>query len=300
MFEYDWCGIGIRSAIELPLIPGAGAPADPVTVTAAAVPDHIDAPQAIFPLFMARPGRLLLNIPQVARFLVEEGQRITFEAYPEAEPHDIHTFLLGSGLGAICHQRGLLPLHASAVRVGDGCVAFGGASGAGKSTIATFLAARGHPLIADDQTVVALGADGTPVVRQGPGRVKLWKDGLDQLSTDASGLSRVRGRLDKYQLQVATDAGAEPLPLRRLYLLADGGSGLRIDRLTGFEALEAVRQNVYRRLFAPPLGMVAHSFRMCTAVASSAEVAVLTRPRGFDRLAGLLEELEAEWSLKSA
>jgi hypothetical protein len=44
-------------------------------------------------------------------------------------------------------------LHASAVRFGEGVVAFCGERGAGKSTIAYALAARGHPQAADDTLV---------------------------------------------------------------------------------------------------------------------------------------------------
>lgn len=43
-----------------------------------------------------------------------------------------------------------LVLHASAVRIGHGVVAFVGASGAGKSTIAQFFAERGYQLVSDD------------------------------------------------------------------------------------------------------------------------------------------------------
>jgi hypothetical protein len=49
-------------------------------------------------------------------------------------------------------------LHASAVRTQRGVVAFCGASGAGKSTIATGLRRRGYPVWADDALVLEVGA----------------------------------------------------------------------------------------------------------------------------------------------
>ena len=65
-------------------------------------------------------------------------------------PADVRLFLLGSVWGALALQRGLLPLHASAVGRGRTVHAFTGPPGAGKSTLAAALAARGYPLFTDD------------------------------------------------------------------------------------------------------------------------------------------------------
>ena len=105
--------------------------------------------------------------------------------------------------------------------------------------------------------------------------------------------------LDKFHVSLARGAAAAPLPLRRLYLMVDGAQ-VGISPRTGFAAIEAVRQSVYRRHFLQPLGCEQSSFRLCAALASSARIAVLTRPRGFDFLGQVLQELAAEWSLASA
>jgi hypothetical protein len=295
---YVWNGLRLHSQIELPLAEAEDNIEDAVHITHGEVPAALDDPQAVYPLFQARPGALLLDVPEAARYLVEQGSRITVQPYPGAGADDVITFLMGSAMAAVSHQRGLLPLHASAVQVGDGCVAFAGASGAGKSTIAAFIAGHGYPLVADDQSVV-WNEGGRLVVWPGPGRVKLWKDGLEQLQPGANGLKRVRGRLDKFHVSLARGAAAAPLPLRRLYLMVDGAQ-VDISPRTGFAAIEAVRQSVYRRHFLQPLGCEQSSFRLCAALASSARIAVLTRPRGFDFLGQVLQELAAEWSLASA
>ncbi|MEG8053162.1 hypothetical protein QP185_07710 [Sphingomonas aerolata] len=54
-------------------------------------------------------------------------------------------YLLGTALGALLHQRALLPLHCNAI-VHDGkAFLFCGDSGAGKSTLAAVFEARGYP-----------------------------------------------------------------------------------------------------------------------------------------------------------
>ncbi len=65
-------------------------------------------------------------------------------------------------------QRGNLSLHASTVQIGDEVVALAGHQGAGKSTTAMGLRARGHRLLVDDTTVVEFRDDGawtTPYAR---------------------------------------------------------------------------------------------------------------------------------------
>ena len=73
----------------------------------------------------ARDEALVLDYPP-ARFRIEAGQTITIEPNPGSSERDIRTFVLGSAFGAICHQRGLLPLHASVVEIDGRAVAFVG------------------------------------------------------------------------------------------------------------------------------------------------------------------------------
>ena len=65
---------------------------------------------------------------------------------------DIRVFLLGSCLGALLHQRGVLALHASAIETDQGAVLFMGDSGMGKSTTLQAFIKRGYKMLADDIT----------------------------------------------------------------------------------------------------------------------------------------------------
>lgn len=64
-----------------------------------------------------------ISIEGVARFAVVGGQEIVVEAWPDAPTRNVRLYLLGSAMGLLLHQRGLLPLHANAVEVDGGAVA---------------------------------------------------------------------------------------------------------------------------------------------------------------------------------
>lgn len=104
--------------------------------------------------FQHEPDRTLVTWPVgqrgAVRFLVEGGESIRYAVEGDANEADARVFLWSTPWGALCFQRGLLLLHASAVER-DGLVhGFAGPAGAGKSTLAMALAERGHPFFADD------------------------------------------------------------------------------------------------------------------------------------------------------
>src|SRR5258708_39789946 len=99
-------------------------------------------------------------------------------------------------MGAIFHQRGLLPLHANAIEVGGQAVAFVGPSGAGKSTLAAYFRDRGYRVLCDDVWVVSFGSDGEPLAWPGVPRVKLWGDALAAFCPRVGDLEPVFGGED--------------------------------------------------------------------------------------------------------
>ena len=73
-----------------------------------------------------------LTIEGIARYRISDGRRIIVQPALGVPEANVRLFLLGSAMGLLLHQRGLMPLHASAVEIEGRAVAFTGASGAGK------------------------------------------------------------------------------------------------------------------------------------------------------------------------
>ena len=102
--------------------------------------------------------------------LVENGRHVTVQWNHDPTEGDVDLSWLVQGWSVTLAslQRGNLSLHASTVQIGDEVVALAGHQGAGKSTTAMGLRARGHRLLVDDTTVVEFRDDGawtTPYAR---------------------------------------------------------------------------------------------------------------------------------------
>src|SRR6185436_12200791 len=80
----------------------------------------------------------------------------------------------GPATAAILYQRGILPLHASAVLIDGELVAFLAPSGTGKSSLAAAFVTDGAVLFADDLLAVRLGTpDGAPWAFPGSTRLRI-------------------------------------------------------------------------------------------------------------------------------
>jgi hypothetical protein len=244
--------------------------------------------QAAPHLQIAKDGRCRLDIPGVARYLVKDGCAVVVDPVVDSAPPDIRVILLGTVLGLLCHQRGLFPLHAACLQIGDDAVALSGSPGAGKSTLAAALVQRGHALLADDVCVIDSVASGGPVVLPAFPSLKLRRDALDLLGVSPHGLEQGREGWAKYHLPVREvhRSPPSPVPLRRLLLLEDESAGplQEIGRWKGFAAVALLVEQVYRRQPARTLGRERALFDGAVRLAQTVSVHRLARRRGADQL----------------
>jgi hypothetical protein len=294
--DYDLCGWRVTSAIALPDLPcwDGDARAPDVTIAIGAVP-VFEAPITTTPLVQIdAAGRVRFGVDGVADFLVEQGRRITVAPAQDAETPDVRLFLLGSGLGYLCHQRGVLPLHAATVEIDGEAVAFAGQSGAGKSTLADAFARRGHRVLSDDVSPVDTARG---VILPSLRRIRLWSDSLGNAGWDVAGLERCREGLEKFSRSLHDGPRAEPLPPRAIFHLrrqSDRIGGARFRRLRGRAAAAEFRRQIYRwRSLVGLAGDADAVMRSATAAASFPQHFILERPLSFDRLDNLVDEIVA-------
>jgi hypothetical protein len=243
-------------------------------------------------VFEHSAAQSLIKIEEIAEFEVSEGRRIRVWLGPGAARKDAEIFLLGPAWASLCHQRGLLPLHASAIRTARGLVAFSGHSGAGKSTTAAAMVASGYELVTDDVLPISLNRDASPGAWPYLRRMKLRSDPIAQLAL--SPIEVVSTRLDREKKFVRPQLAAadEWVRLERIYLLDTGlGASRTIHRLVGADAVRALVDQTYHFAFVLKSGRFRDHLEMCAHIASRVPIYRLPRLVGLDmenRLAAVI------------
>ena len=245
-------------------------------------------------LQMAR-GDLRLTVDDIGRFRITGGDRIAWHrAHPGVSDQDIRTFLLGSAVGALLIQRGILVLHGNALEKDGKAIVCMGHSGAGKSTLAYALMQQGWRLLGDD--LVAVSPDG--LVLPGIPRIKLWHDAAKAFGLDPAVLPPIRQGMNKYLLMgEAVQRATEAVPLQALYLIHQrrhdtiDGEEARITRITSQKAAALrLRNQAFRPRFVRGLGQEGLNFMALARLQSRVPLASVPLPAGIAAMQDWLEQ----------
>ena len=257
-YSYRTFGLSFASTIAFPeLTASSPGPVDVEIIEAASEPLDPTTEELADGLCV-RGAITQFEAEGVARYTIQAGRRILIERLPPtvtrtpADDTDLRLFALGSAMGALLYQRGIIPLHASAVATAQGTWAFTGASGAGKSTLASWLSRR-HGLAHITDDVLAAHPDGKSFrFYPGPSRIKLWTDALDALGLSQDGLIRDYSRADKFQMRMQDTDTGPCAPLQGLVLLERCAENepASLTALGGGEAFQVMSAALYRPTFA--------------------------------------------------
>jgi len=299
LMSYRIHGLTLASALALPELVAVPEEQPPdAVVMVGTVPERLPEVEAEGPLWMAGKGEFLLAIPEVARYRISGGNRILVDAMPGVAAGDVRAYLLGTVLGMLLHQRGLLALHAGAIEVNGQVVAFAGHSGAGKSTLVAHLRQRGYRVISDDTLAISFDAQGQPWARPSFARIKLWADALKHLAHVPEQLVRDLTRLEKFHLLVEEDRQDTALPLASVILLNENklDDGIHLERLRGLEAVNALSRQTYKPRLLKAAGLGTLQFQHCSRAAGRIQVMSLRRPKALAHMNTVLDRLEASWN----
>ena len=220
---------------------------------------------------------------------------------PAADEESLRLFVGGAGVGVLLHQRGLLVLHGSAVAIQGQAVGFVGAKGWGKSTTATALHRRGHPLVTDELLVVDLDENGAPTVRPGSPYLKLWHDALLETGGSPESARQILPGADKYYVG-ASAVAPQKIPLRRIYVL-DAGERLAVEPIHAARAFFGVVPHLYVSRFGTPFLQAVGSqmvFSQLAAVLRRIEIFRLLRCKDLAQLPDIANLIECDCSDISA
>jgi hypothetical protein len=223
--------------------------------------------------------RSLIRIGNVADFEITMGRQIRIWPAERSTQKDVEIFLFGPAWATLCHQRQILPLHASAIVSGGGVTAFAGHSGVGKSSIAALMSSLGYKLLADDILPISFNRNLVPGAWPYLRRLKLKTDAISAFALTAT--ETVSETLDKAKYFVLPRYSAENewSRLDRFYVLEIDSAETRVavDQLSGADAVSALIDQTYHFRFVMDSGRLGEHLALCTELASKIAVYRLRR-----------------------
>jgi hypothetical protein len=223
--------------------------------------------------------------------------------HQEADGCVIEASFLSSVLAYWLEGRGVPALHASAVALQDGAVAFLSDSGNGKSGLAAALVQARHPFLADD--ILALSAkDGRWLAQPGFPAMRMWPDEAEFFLGGFETLARVHPRLAKRRLPIGAGSwgafcdAAQPLaclfvPERRDP--ADPRDDITLTRIAPRDAvIELVRYSFAARL-VQSAGMQPRRLDLLVDISRRVPMYRLSYPYGFAHL-GRVRAMVEGWA----
>lgn len=245
--------------------------------------------------------------------LQEDAARIECRVLDPGSLHLVELFLLGLVLAYWLELHGRLALHGSGVVSDEGGVAFLGAKGSGKSSLAAASMRTGSPMISDDLLAVTfdsrrfVGPDGSaveraPVLSPAYPQMRMWPDVARHFVADPADLPPVEpgGRKRRVSLPEHWDVpfGDAPVSLERIYLPERSEPGelaeIRIEPVPPSEAvIELVRESFLVKILQAA-GLQGPRLERLGRLVRTVPVRRLLYPSGLDRLPPVVEAIRRD------
>lgn len=164
----------------------------------------------------------LVRFPGVADFIVAAaGDAVECRPVPGTADATVEHAYLNQVVPLALSRTGRLVFHASAVDLEGRGVAFMGASGRGKSTLAAAFASDGAPFMTDDGLVVDEQGSEACILPSHPW-LRLWEDSRMALRVHDSTAEASEAPKRRLLASEALPHAARPLALHRVYVLGEG------------------------------------------------------------------------------
>ncbi|WP_309121668.1 aldolase [Paenibacillus sp.] len=248
-------------------------------------------------LVYAVEDRILFRVPDTAIFSIASGNTILVSPSDGMEEDKMRLYLLGTCMAIVLLQRKILPLHGSAIKLGDMAYAIVGESGAGKSTLASMLMRYGYPLVSDDLIAVSFETE-SGGARRGPEIIpsfpqqKLWSESLRRLEMKIGDYRPLFERENKYAVPIKDRFYGKRLPFGGVFELVKTEEGnVDVAALRGLEAVRALYRHTFRNFFVPMLGLQQWHLDVSVQLLQCIQVRQLRRPSNGDTIVQLAESI---------
>ncbi len=231
-------------------------------------------------------------------FLVSpDGHQVSARTINGSTHESFQAYFLTQALSFALVKQGIEPLHATAVVIHGGVVAFAADCGLGKSTLAAAFLAAGYPLLTDDLLVTQRRAREI-IAFPGSPRIKLFRQIAHRiLGKQFHGIPMNR-LTSKLIIPLNTTSYQNyPAPLRTIYILQPPSkSRVSIRSLSPRRALMALIANTSNPVSIDP-ARLSRQLRIFTKIVERVPVKSLSYPRNLSRLPDVIAAIEHDITL---
>ncbi|MGB9937088.1 MAG: hypothetical protein ACPK7O_05160 [Methanobacterium sp.] len=222
----------------------------------------------------------------IGKFKISRGNEIIVEPAQDVNEAVLRSFILGTVMASLLHQRGLFVLHSSAVNINGKVVGFLGHKGYGKSTTAMTFYRKGYPIIADDY--IALDPQNSvPLVYPGFPSLRLSYKSRDYGNFSLKRVQYNGYEIDKIHVPAQANFSLNQLPLKKLYVLKRGDC-LKITDIKGQEALMKLVENTFGIVRFKESDF-AENLKQCASILNHVNVSHLEVPDSLREVQGIVE-----------
>ena len=223
-------------------------------------------------------NQVLFYIPETAIYAIRGGKEIIYTPLEGSCDDANRLYLLGSCMGGLLMQRGMLPLHGSAIEIDGKAYAIVGDSGAGKSTLASAFLREGFRLISDDVIPVTI-CEGVPMVTPAYPQQKLWLESLNHFGMESEGLRPIIDRETKFAIPVQSQFVSKSLPLAGVFeLVKTENDHLEFLPVSNLQRLHTLYYHTYRNFLIGPMGLMEWHFNITAGFANKIKLFQIKRP----------------------
>ncbi len=299
MFSYFAYGLNILSEIALPEFISVDSEKEnivdlKITVDHSRLISDLLSSEAINQgaLIQLNQSKALIYVRGTGVFIIENGTQVTIIPDTTSQELLIRFYLVGTIMGVVLYQRKFLVLHASAVNINGGAVAFLGVSGEGKSSTAATFVTHGYNIITDDVAPIDLSSNSL-IMHPGFPQVKIGEKIAQALGYDYETLPAVHTFKEKRAILPRQGFSIAPIPLKRIYVLTTD-TDFAIAPIRASEAVtELARHSRPTTLYHS--GGAAHFFQ-CANLVKQQTIYRFSRPKDTNLLSELVKQVEQDLS----
>lgn len=229
------------------------------------------------------PSEAAFSLPGLARFVITDARLISVipDITVDVDLTMISLYIIFLVLTLLLYVRGILPVHGSAVLVGEGCIILAGGSGVGKSTLCSFFRKQGFSVLSDDIAAVAFSLEGEAKVHPGFPLQKLLEDSLLAIGESPEHFEYISAENNKYKISAVDWFHASPERLLAIFeLVPEQCAGVTCEEVKGMQKVLALAKNTHNLKLISLLERQKEYFEQCVQLARKIRYYRLYKPKG--------------------